>query len=104
MAIVNVTKEVFESKIRNSNVTVLLDFYAEWCGPCKMLAPIIHEIAEEKPDILILKVNVDEQPDMAVEFGVASIPTLIVFRNDEVINKAVGFRSKEQILQLFEEN
>ena len=103
MAIVNITKEVFESKVRNSDVTVLLDFYAEWCGPCKMVAPIIHEIAEEKPDILVAKVDVDAQTDMAIEFGVSSIPTLIVFKNNKVINKAVGFRSKEQILKLLEE-
>ena len=97
MSIININKADFESKIINSERTVLIDFYADWCGPCKMIAPIVHEIAEERDDILVAKVNVDESTDLAIQFGVSSIPTLIVMKGGQVVNKAVGFRSKEQI-------
>ncbi|MBO4983592.1 MAG: thioredoxin [Clostridia bacterium] len=95
-----ITKNDFETKIKTSEKTVLIDFYAEWCGPCKMVAPIVHEIAEENPDILVVKVDVDDQTPLAIEFGVQSIPTLVVMKNGTISNKAIGYRSKEQILEL----
>lgn len=95
-----ITKKIFDEKIATSEKTVLIDFYAEWCGPCKMIAPIVHELAEENPDITVVKVNVDEETPLALEFGVQSIPTLVVMKNGKVANKAIGFRSKEQLLEL----
>ena len=80
--------------------TFFADFYATWCGPCKMVAPILHEIEKELPDLVIAKVNVDELTSVAIKYGIQSIPTLIVLQNGEVVNKAIGFRSKEQILDL----
>ena len=100
MSVILINRNDFEEKIKTSEKTVLLDFFAEWCGPCKMIAPIVHEIAEENPQLLVAKVDVDQVTDLAIEFGVSSIPTLIVMKNGEVVNKAVGFRSKEQILEL----
>lgn len=92
---VNLQKEFSE------NEKVLIDFYADWCGPCKMLAPIIEEIKEENKGFLrVLKVNVDEQPDLAAKYGVRSIPTLIYVKDGEVENQAVGFRSKQEILKM----
>lgn len=99
MPIYNVTKESFD-KIKESGKTVLIDFYADWCGPCKMVAPILHEIEKEMPDLIIAKINVDEQTDIAISYGVQSIPTLFVMKNAEITNKAVGFRTKEQIIDL----
>ena len=87
-------------QVRNNKGISLLDFYADWCGPCKMVAPIIHEIAEENEDLVVAKVNVDSSTDLAIEFGVQSIPTLVVMKNGKITGKAVGFRSKEQILEL----
>ena len=95
-----ITKKIFDEKIATSEKTVLIDFYAEWCGPCKMIAPIVHEIAEENPQITVFKVDVDEETPLALEFGVQSIPTLVVMKNGKVVNKAIGFRSKEQLLEL----
>jgi thioredoxin 1 len=95
-----ITKKIFDEKIATSEKTVLIDFYAEWCGPCKMIAPIVHELAEENPDITVVKVDVDEETPLALEFGVQSIPTLVVMKNGKVANKAIGFRSKEQLLEL----
>lgn len=99
MPIYNVTKESFE-KIKESGQRVLIDFYADWCGPCKMVAPILHEIEEENKELIIAKVNVDEVTSVAIEYGIQSIPTLLVMENGEIVNKAVGFRTKEQILEL----
>ena len=99
MPLYNVTEESF-AKIKESGKKTLLDFYAEWCGPCKMIAPILHEIEAELPDLIIAKVNVDEIPSLAVQYGVQSIPTLFVLENGEITAKAVGFRSKEQILEM----
>ena len=99
MPIYNVTKESFE-KIKESGQRVLIDFYADWCGPCKMVAPILHEIEEENKKLIIAKVNVDEVTSVAIEYGIQSIPTLLVMENGEIVNKAVGFRTKEQILEL----
>ena len=95
-----ITQQIFEEQIKTSEKTVLIDFYAEWCGPCKMVAPIVHEIAEENPQITVVKVDVDEETPLAIQFGVQSIPTLVVMKNGQIVNKAVGFRSKEQLLEL----
>ncbi|MBO5908401.1 MAG: thioredoxin [Clostridia bacterium] len=100
MMVEKITKKIFDEKIATSEKTVLIDFYAEWCGPCKMIAPIVHELAEENPDITVVKVDVDEETPLALEFGVQSIPTLVVMKNGKVANKAIGFRSKEQLLEL----
>lgn len=99
MAIITVTKENF-NEIKAEKKTVLLDFYADWCGPCRMVAPIVHEIAEEREDIVVGKINVDEQPELAQAFGVMSIPTLVVMKNGEVVNQAMGARPKAQILAM----
>ncbi len=88
----------FENEILNKNGTALVDFYADWCGPCKMVAPIVEEIAAENEDITVGKVNVDESNDLAYKYGVASIPTLIVFENGEETERIVGYRPKEDIL------
>lgn len=101
MAVFSVNSENFET-IKNSEKTVLLDFYADWCGPCRMVSPIVDEIAEENPQYVIAKVNVDEQPELAQMFGVSSIPTLVVLKNGEVANISVGARPKTQILAMLE--
>ena len=100
MAIVNITKDNFEELVLNSAKPVLLDFWAVWCGPCRMVAPILEEIAAEREDILVGKVNVDEETELAVKFGIISIPTLIVMKNGEVTGKAVGYMPKAEILKL----
>ena len=94
----NVTSENFESEVLNSEKPVLVDFWASWCGPCRMLSPIVDEIAEEVQTIKIGKVNVDEQQDLAGKFGVMSIPTLILFKNGQPVNKSVGAKSKAALL------
>ena len=101
MAVFNVTKENFDSVKQNEKV-VLLDFYADWCGPCRMVSPLIDEIAEERDDVVVGKVNVDEEPVLASAFGVVSIPSLVVLKNGEVVNRASGARPKAQILALLE--
>lgn len=100
MAVLKVTKENYEFEIKRSEKTVLLDFYADWCGPCRMVAPIVEQIAEEYPEVLVAKVNVDDYPELAMQFGIVSIPTLIVMKGGEAVNKAVGARSKSEILTL----
>ena len=100
MAVLKVNKDIFETQVKTSEKTVLVDFYADWCGPCRMVSPIVDEIAEEYPEILVCKVNVDENPDLASEFGIVSIPTLIVMKNGEVVEKALGARPKAGILAL----
>ncbi len=97
---INITKENFEAEVINSDKTVLIDFWATWCGPCRMIAPIVEEVANENPDIKVCKVNVDEQPDLARMFNIASIPTLVVIKNSEVTNTGIGFMDKEKILNL----
>ena len=92
--VITVTSENFESEVLNSEKPVLVDFWASWCGPCRMLSPIVDEIAEEVQTIKIGKVNVDEQQDLAGKFGVMSIPTLILFKNGQPVNKSVGAKSK----------
>lgn len=94
------TKLNFQDEVLNSKKTVLIDFWASWCGPCKMIAPIIEEIANENDDIKVCKVNVDEENELANAFGVQSIPMLAVVKNGEVTNTAVGYMPKENILNL----
>ena len=100
MAIVNITKDNFEKLVLNSAKPVLLDFWAVWCGPCRMVAPIVEQIASEREDIVVGKINVDEEMELAVRFGIVSIPTLVVMKNGEMANKAVGYMPKEKILNL----
>ena len=101
MSVVKVNQDNFQ-EIRNSDKTVLIDFYADWCGPCRMVSPIVDEIAEEHPEYLICKVNVDQEGELAAQFGVASIPTLVVMKNGQVVTKSSGARPKAQILKLLE--
>lgn len=101
MSVIKVTKENFE-QIKNSEKPVLLDFFAEWCGPCRMVAPIVEEIAAENSQYVVGKINVDEQPELASAFGVMTIPTLVVIKNGEIVNKSTGARPKAQILALLE--
>ena len=102
MAVVTITLENFEAEVIKSDKPVLVDFWAPWCGPCRMLSPVVDEIAEEKTDIKVGKVNVDEQEELAMRFGIMSIPTLIVFKNGEVVKKTMGVQPKAAILGLFE--
>ena len=100
MSVININNANFQDEVLNSEKPVLLDFWAPWCGPCRMVAPLVDEIAVERADIKVGKVNVDEQPQLAAQFGVMSIPTLIVMKDGKVTNKAVGARPKAQILGL----
>jgi len=98
MAEIKITKENFENEVLKSDIPVMVDFYATWCGPCKMIAPIVEEISEEyEGKIKVGKVDVDEAAELAIAFGVSSIPTIIVFKNGEVHKKAVGYRSKKEL-------
>ena len=101
MSVLKVTKDNY-FEVKNSDKTVLLDFYADWCGPCRMVGPIVDEIADECPDILVGKVNVDEEQELASAFGVMSIPTLVVMRNGEVVNKSMGAKPKAAIMALID--
>ena len=100
MAVVTITKENFENEVLKSDKPVLLDFWATWCGPCRMVSPIVDEIANERDDIKVGKINVDEQGELAMQFRIVSIPTLIVMKNGETANKAIGAMPKEEILAL----
>jgi len=100
MSVITITKENFNKEVLESAKPVLLDFWASWCGPCRMVSPIIDEIAAESPDIKVGKINVDEQNELAANFNVMSIPTLVVIRDGKVVNKAVGVRPKQQILSM----
>ena len=102
MSLIKLNNENFEEKIIGSNGIALVDFYADWCGPCKMLSPVIDKLAEERDDIIIGKVNVDESGELAERFGVMSIPTLIVFKDGEEVNRSLGFKPKNAILALLE--
>ena len=100
MAVVTITKENIEQEVLQSTKPVLLDFWASWCGPCRMLSPVVDEVAEERTDVKVGKVNVDEQPELAGEFGVMSIPTLLVFEQGKLVRQAVGARPKAGVLDL----
>ena len=102
MSVKHITNLIFQQEILQSPSPVLLDFWAPWCGPCRMLSPILDAIAQERPDIKICKVNVDEEPELAIRYKITSIPTLLVFENGNLEDKVVGYRSKESILDLFE--
>lgn len=102
MSVLTITKENFENEVLKSDRPVLLDFFAVWCGPCRILSPIIDEIAEEHPEIKVGKINVDEQPELASAYDVMSIPTVFVIKNGEVTNKAMGARPKAQILAMLD--
>lgn len=97
MSVIKINKENFASEVMNSNKPVLLDFYADWCGPCRMVGPIVSEIANERSDVKVGKINVDEQPELAAQFQVMSIPMLAVIKNGKLVNQVVGYRPKEQI-------
>ena len=100
MSVININKNNFQNEVLNSEKPVLLDFWAPWCGPCRMVTPIVDEIAAERGDIKVGKVNVDEQPELAGQFGVMSIPTLVVIKGGKVVNQMVGARPKSQILAM----
>lgn len=100
MALMNISKSNFQEEVMNSPVPVLVDFWAPWCGPCRMVGPILEEIAAEREDIKVCKINVDEEMELAGQYGVVSIPTLLVMKNGEVTNKAVGAKPKAQILAM----
>ena len=100
MSVINIHKNNFEQEVLQSEKKVLLDFYADWCGPCRMVSPIVDEIAEEHPEYKVGKINIDEQPELASAFQVMSIPSIFVVQNGKVVNQAVGARSKAQILDM----
>jgi len=100
MSVITITKDNFQQEIMESSQTVMLDFWASWCGPCRMLSPVIDEIAEEHSDIKVGKVNVDEQPELARSFRIMSIPTVAVMKNGKVVRQSMGVRPKKQIEEL----
>ena len=100
MSVITVTKDNYNNEVVNSSVPVLIDFWASWCGPCRMLSPVIDEIADEITDTKVCKVNVDDQPELAREFGVMSIPTLVVMKNGQVVNKSLGVQPKDSVLKM----
>ena len=100
MAALNINKENFHEEVLNSDKKVLLDFWAPWCGPCRMVVPLVEEIADERPDIKVGKINVDENPELAGQFGVMSIPTLVVMKSGKIVNQSMGAKSKSAILEM----
>lgn len=101
MSVMSINKNNFE-QVKNSDKTVLLDFYADWCGPCRMVSPIVDEIAQENPQLLVGKINVDDEPELAASFDVASIPMLVVMKDGQIVNQSVGAKPKPQILAMLE--
>ena len=100
MSVLHITKNNFQEEVLNSDKPVLLDFWASWCGPCRMIGPVLDEIAEERSDIKVCKVNVDDEPELAAQYHVVSIPTLFVIENGEIVNQSLGAKPKAQILAL----
>lgn len=103
MSTIKITKNNFADEVINAEKPVLLDFWAAWCGPCRMVAPVLDEIASERSDLKVGKINVDEENELAEKFGVMSIPTLVAIKDGKIVRQAVGVRPKEQILDLFRE-
>ena len=99
MSVIKVNRHNFENEVMSSDKKVLVDFFASWCGPCRMVSPIVDEIAEERPDIKVVKINVDDEPSLASRFGVMSIPTLVVIEGGREVNRLMGARPKETILE-----
>lgn len=102
MSVLHINRESFEKIIAQNGKTVLVDFWATWCGPCRMIAPVLEEVAKERPDVTVCKVDVDEERELALEYGVSSIPTLLVFRDGKVVNQSVGAMPKERILAMLQ--
>ncbi len=102
MPVITITRENYDAEVLASDKTVLLDFWASWCGPCRMLSPTVDAIAEERPDIKVGKVNVDEQNELAAQFGIMSIPTLVVIKNGQIITQSAGVQPKESILAMLD--
>lgn len=100
MSVIHITNHNFQEEVLQSDRPVLLDFWASWCGPCQMVSPIIDEIANERSDIKVGKINVDEQPELAAQFRIMSIPTLVAIKDGKVVHQVVGVRSKSQILEM----
>ena len=98
MAVVHVTTDTFDAEVLKSEKPVLVDFWASWCSPCMLLSPVVEEVAEERDDLLVCKVNADEQPELCIQFGVQSIPALFILKNGEIIDKSVGYRDKSNLL------
>lgn len=100
MSAISVNKNSFNQEVLNSDKPVLMDFWAPWCGPCRMVVPLVEEIAKERSDIKVVKINVDEEQELAMQFGVMSIPTLVVMKNGKIVNQVTGARPKAQILTM----
>lgn len=101
MSVIHVNKHNFEQEVLQSDKPVLVDFWAAWCGPCRMIAPAVEQIAQENPDIKVVKINVDEEQELAIQYQIMSIPTLLVVENGEVTQQSVGVKTKDQILKMF---
>lgn len=101
MSEIIITKENFAQEVLDSHKPVIVDFWATWCGPCKMLAPVLSQIAEERADIKVGKVNIDEEPELATEFRIVSIPTVMLFKDGKSVQTEIGYRSKEQLMEAF---
>ena len=100
MSAISVNRNNFNQEVLNSDKPVLMDFWAPWCGPCRMVVPLVEEIAKERSDIKVIKINVDEEQELAMQFGVMSIPTLVVMKNGKIVNQVTGARPKAQILAM----